>query len=633
MTPVRLAVRAEPVHPVRHVLADLGELFTVVDGDGCDAAFVAHGCVGELLGRGVHVLAQPPLGGRSVAAALRTARKGGSHFRVLDLAEVVDPLVALARERLGPAGVAEVEVLTTAAGLETALRVLHGVLPSLRPWRILAHTPELATGVVGDSVLTVVVRATDGPAELAPDRILVRGAGGTAITSRDGLHWHPGPFGGRPEVHGAPTDPHRLLRARLTDFHAVVTGRRTPDPREAQLAITVSRLAEELSETLTGAAPPAAFPPETAGEAHRAGLAQAGDPEPAVAAAQRLERIALHAMAGVLADACRDGRERTAAEILSAARVAPGTEWLVRRWIAVLVEEGVFEVAGDRIRPVPRPHPPAEDADIVRAYAELGFPPPVGEFHTRVRAALPELVRGEVALSALLFPQGGTGVAEALYAEGWASRYLNAATARAVRAALAGRTGPATVLELGAGVGATTRAILTELASVGDVTDVRHIYSDLSRLFLVTAARREWGRHRIRPAMLDINADLVAQGAPARSADVVVAGHVLHSAADLGRTLRGVRATLREGGLLAVVDATAENYALLASIQLLRSADEAAPSPGSADGRAATGRMFPTADEWRTELVAAGFTVHACLPGPDHAGAALGQALFLAEAR
>jgi hypothetical protein len=293
--------------------------------------------------------------------------------------------------------------------------------------------------------------------------------------------------------------------------------------------------------------------------------------------------------------------------------------WLVRRWIAVLVTEGVFRTVGDKIRPVRMVR--LEGADLVRPYLALGFPFSVGSFHTRVRAALPELIRGETALSTLLFPGGDTGIAEALYVEGWASRYLNAATASAVHAALAGGAGTPTVLELGAGVGATTRAILAGL------DDVRYLVSDISRLFLNGP-----DHPGVRHALLDINGDLLAQGAPAGTADVVVAGHVLHSATDIGATLRAVRATLRDGGLLAMIESTQENYALLASIQLLRSADDTAPRPGSADGRAETGRMFLDRDGWRAELTAAGFTVHACLPPEDHPGAALGQALILASA-
>lgn len=618
--PLRLGVRAGPGHPVWEVLAGLGELFTVVDGADIDAAFVAPGmgCVEELLGRGVHVLAQPLVGGRSVASALRVARTTGAHFRLLDMSEAAGPLAALARRRLGR--VAEVEVVTPVAGLDTTVRVLRGVLPSLRPWRIVARTPELLTGAVAGCAVTIAVPAAGSAADLVPDRIVVRGAEGAVIASGAGLTWLPGPFGGRPDPQGAASNPRQVLRARLTDFHIATTGQRTRDAAEAQLALTVSRLAEDLVESLANAPRPPAFPPAVADEAHRAGLAQVGDPGRAVTAARELERIALATMAGVLADACGDERERTPDDILAAARIAPGAEWLVRRWIAVLVEEGVFKAVGDKVRPV---RMVVEDADLTGPYAALGFPPSVADFHTRVRAALPSLMRGEAALSALLFPEGGTAIAEALYTDGWASRYLNKATASAVRAVLAGGTGTPTVLELGAGVGATTQAILTEL------DEARYIFSDLSGLFLVAAARR-WPGHR--HSLLDINGDLVAQGAPAGSADVVVAGHLLHSAANLGAALRGIHATLRTGGLLAMVDSTRENYALLASIQFLRSADKTAPRPGSADARAATGRMFPDLDGWQSELTAAGFTVHACLPPRSHGGAALGQALLLATA-
>ncbi len=640
--PARLGVHAEAGHPVWKVLADLGEFFTVVTGldQEIDAAFVVDGAettaerVEELLGSGVSVLAQPPWDCRAVTSALRTARKARARFTLLDLGEAVGPLADVVSERIGREDVAEVELVTSPAGLHTALRVLHGLLPSPRPWRLVARTPELLTGTVGTTTVTLVVRTEGGNADLVPDRIAVRGAVGTVLASADGLTWLPGPFGGRPEVVSRRPDLGSVLHRQLTALHTSVGERAgARDAATAQLDLTVSRLADDVTDSLAAAEHPR-FPAGLADEAHRAGLAHVTDPEPAVAAGKEAERIALATMARVLADACADGRARTVEEILSDARVAPGTAWLVRRWLAVLVEEGVFELDGDRVRPVPTISTASAEADLEPVYSALGFPAIVGRFHSRVRSRLPELVRGEVALSSLLFPGGDTGIAEALYGEGWASRYLNAAAARAVVTALRGVDGvegTATVLELGAGVGATTRAVLSELDTAG-FDDVRYVYSDISRLFLVAAARWDAHRHRVRPALLDVNDDLLAQGAPSASADVVIAGHVLHSAVDLGRTLRSVRATLRRGGTLVVVESTVENYALLASIQLLRSADETAPLPGSADGRARKGRMFPDLDGWRSALASAGFSVRACLPPADHPGAGLGQALIVATA-
>lgn len=642
--PIRLGVYAEPGHPVWNVLACLGESFTVVTGADrdIDAAFVARGWettverVEEWLGSGVSVLAQPPWDCRAVTSALRTARKAGAHFALLDLADAVGPLAEVVSDRLGRDGrdgrvcVAEVEIVTSSGGLHTALRVLHDLLPSLRPWRLVARTPELLTGTVGTAAVTLVVRATDG-ADLVPGRIVVRGSAGTVLASSDGLTWLPGPFGGRPEPVSARPDIESVLHRQLTALHASVTNRaRARDVASAQLDLTVSRLADSVTGSLAAAEQPR-LPPGLAEDAHRAGLDQVPDPEPALAAGKEAERIALATMARVLAGACADGRARTVEEILSETRVAPGVAWLVRRWIAVLVEEGVFERDGGKVRPVATVSTESARTDLEPVYAALGFPATVGRFHSRVRSLLPELVRGETALSSLLFPGGDTGIADALYGEGWASRYLNAAVGRVVVTALRGVEGTATVLELGAGVGATTRAVLAELDAAG-LDDVRYVYSDISRLFLVASARWDAQRNRLRPALLDINDGLLEQGAPSASADVVIAGHVLHSAVDLGRTLRSVRATLRRGGVLAVVESTVENYALLASIQLLRSADETRPLPGSADGRAREGRMFPGIDGWRDALASAGFTVRDCLPPPDHPGAGLGQALIVAIA-
>ncbi len=641
----RLGVHAEPGHPVWSALAGLGDWFSVREGlgddiDDIDAAYLGADDAGAhaegLLGRGTPVLMHSPSRHRALASALRAARRSGVGCSLVDLSGAVHPLVTAARERLGDGGVSEVEVSTPEGGLDTALRVLHAVLPALRPWRLTARTPGLAVGTVAGAATTIAMRPATGPADLQPDRIVLRGPAGTVIGSADGVTWLPGPFGGEPSRQGGMPGLVATLRERLATWHAAVAAGRTGarDAADAQLDLSITRLAEELNTAL-GETPPPTFPPGLCDAAHQAGLRHAGDPSVPSSAARDLDRTAVAAMAEVLGGPCGDGRWRTVDDILGRMRAAGRHAWILRRWVAVLTEEGLLEARGGSLRAAVAPRGEngqgGADGDIERAYAALGFPPNVGAFHAEVRARLAEIVRDETSVRELLFPRGGTEIAEALYARGWPGRYLNAAVAHAVRAVLDRAHGTPTVLELGAGVGATTTAVLDELAGAGP-PDLRYVFSDISRLFLVAAARRQRSWPGMRHALLDIDGDLVAQGAPAGSADAVVAAHVLHNAVEIGRTLHTIRATLREGGMLAVIESTRESYPLLASMQFLMSADDGGARPGSADGRAGTDRIFLDAGQWRAELAAAGFRVECELPPVEHEGAALGQTLLIATA-
>ncbi|MFD0471086.1 methyltransferase [Nonomuraea thailandensis] len=101
--------------------------------------------------------------------------------------------------------------------------------------------------------------------------------------------------------------------------------------------------------------------------------------------------------------------------------------------------------------------------------------------------------------------------------------------------AAATRSAPLRVVELGAGAGGSTAAALDGL---GDA-QADYLFTDVSRFFTMAAEDR-FG-DRLRYALLDINADLVAQGAVRGGADVVIAANVLHCARHAGRSLRWIR--------------------------------------------------------------------------------------------
>ncbi|WP_129674296.1 type I polyketide synthase [Candidatus Chloroploca sp. Khr17] len=169
----------------------------------------------------------------------------------------------------------------------------------------------------------------------------------------------------------------------------------------------------------------------------------------------------------------------------------------------------------------------------------------------RCGAQLAEVLAGTADPVHLLFPDGSLALTESLYAATPFARVMNDLAAETVRVALAtlpaGR--PLRVLEIGAGSGATTRAILPVLPAA----DLDYWFTDVSSHFTARAAE-QWPR--VRTHSFDVERDPIAQGLPAHGFDLVIAANVLHATADLARTLRNVATVLAPEGLLLLIEGT-----------------------------------------------------------------------------
>ncbi|KAJ5429570.1 hybrid PKS-NRPS biosynthetic cluster [Penicillium cf. griseofulvum] len=111
----------------------------------------------------------------------------------------------------------------------------------------------------------------------------------------------------------------------------------------------------------------------------------------------------------------------------------------------------------------------------------------------------------------------------------------------------------ANILEIGAGTGGTTRSILDRVGSrYGSYT-----YTDISPAFFKAAAEKfENARGKIQFKVLDVEKDVGAQGFDECSYDVIVAANVLHATRKLEETMNHVRALLKPGGFLVLMEIT-----------------------------------------------------------------------------
>ncbi|MEV3987569.1 SDR family NAD(P)-dependent oxidoreductase [Streptomyces sp. NPDC049837] len=109
---------------------------------------------------------------------------------------------------------------------------------------------------------------------------------------------------------------------------------------------------------------------------------------------------------------------------------------------------------------------------------------------------------------------------------------------------------PLRVLEVGAGTGGTTAALLPLLPP----ERTHYTYTDVSAAFLTRAEHRFGAYDFLDYRTLDLNAEPHAQGFTEGAFDLVVAAHALHTTTDVAAALHRVRTLLAPGGLLLALE-------------------------------------------------------------------------------
>ncbi|WP_030613033.1 SDR family NAD(P)-dependent oxidoreductase [Streptomyces sclerotialus] len=263
-----------------------------------------------------------------------------------------------------------------------------------------------------------------------------------------------------------------------------------------------------------------------------------------------------------------------------------------------------------------RPAPP-DPAPLRARFPNLGARL---DLVVRCLDAMPEVLTGAREATEVLFPGGSADLVTAVYRGESLVDHCNALVAGQV---IAQAGDSLRVLEIGAGTGSTTEAVLSALAEAG--TAVEYDVSDVSA-GLLRQARARLERPGVRFRVLDIERPADAQGFAGERYDVVVAGNVLHATRDLDAVLEEVRGLVAPGGRLVLSEVTAVQPFHTVTFGLLdgwwRFDDAHRRLPGS-----------PLLDPhmWRDRLEWAGFRDVAVLGTPAGPGA-LPQRVIVATA-
>lgn len=248
------------------------------------------------------------------------------------------------------------------------------------------------------------------------------------------------------------------------------------------------------------------------------------------------------------------GERQTVQSLLQHYAILPTYTALMARWLNMLAGCGWLRAdgAGNYISDQPLQRQPL---DALRAEVErvMGDTPQLIAYINDCGQRLAEVITGKESPLELLFPDGESDRAENIYQHWVHGLYFNNIVGAIVAAAA--RANPAKrlrLLEIGAGVGATTASVLPLLPPARS----EYHFTDVSDLFLSRARQKFAAYPFVQFGILDIEKDGHAQGFGRGQFDVIIAGNVIHATRSLSETLQNVRSLLSPGGILVLFEAT-----------------------------------------------------------------------------
>lgn len=169
--------------------------------------------------------------------------------------------------------------------------------------------------------------------------------------------------------------------------------------------------------------------------------------------------------------------------------------------------------------------------------------------------ALPEILAGTRRAADVMFPESSLRLVSGVYAGNAVSDYYNKVLGQTLCACIKQRrqddpSSKIRILEIGAGTGGTTKAVLPLLREFDSGIE-EYCYTDLSKAFLNHAEEHyRPGFPALRTALFDASKPLSSQSVAASHYDFVIATNVLHATADIRETMRNAKALLKKQGVI-----------------------------------------------------------------------------------
>ena len=319
------------------------------------------------------------------------------------------------------------------------------------------------------------------------------------------------------------------------------------------------------------------------------------------------------------------GERYSSNELMQKCRILPRYDKPIRQWLSVLESRGDLIREDDNCWTSPQPLNADNLEQLWQEATELTDPNSRHLLSYLQRSGdnhIP-ILQGEKDPVDILFARGSRDTAESAYESSPSARYSNslvkAAISELVSAWPADR--PLRILEIGAGVGATTVSVLPELSP----QTTSYTYTDISQFFLSQGRQKFKDYAFLDYRLFDINRSPQEQRLSIGSFDLIIAVNVIHVARDLNVSLPYVRSLLTEGGLLLLVELTEFRPSHMTTIGLAEGFSD------YEDERLSANLPVLSPQQWCDRLLSQGFEQCEVFPKPGSPFESLGQHVILAR--
>ena len=177
---------------------------------------------------------------------------------------------------------------------------------------------------------------------------------------------------------------------------------------------------------------------------------------------------------------------------------------------------------------------------------------------SRCLADFVEIIAGRKSSIEAMFPGGSMELVEGLYRGSVVVDYFNHCVGEQIAqrvGALQAEERIITILEVGAGTGATSRVVFERLRSMN--CRVRYYYTDVSKA-IIQKAKQVFSDAKldVEYRVLDLEVPFGQQGFEAASVDILFGSNVVHATSDIAKVLGHLRGLLRPGGVILLNELT-----------------------------------------------------------------------------
>ena len=320
----------------------------------------------------------------------------------------------------------------------------------------------------------------------------------------------------------------------------------------------------------------------------------------------------------------RSGDTFSAESILEKGQIHLTYLGLMKRWLEKLLEAG-YLTKTDSLEYISRqPLPEMDPNALLREARTLHTDGPhLPDYMERCGNVLVNILRGTESPLDTLFPGGSYETADYLYHHSSIARYFNGIARAVVEAGLVTPTagGSLRILEVGAGTGGTTAALLPALPAERTL----YAFTDMSEYFFKQAEERFRAYPFLQYGILNVEKKPEEQGYQAHSFHLLVGANIFHATRNLDEALQHARSLLAPEGMLLLYETTAQPIWFETSISLIE---------GWSRFEDEWRRDIPllTAERWCEALQANGFVAVESWPRPGMITEVLGAHIILAQA-